>query len=54
MARAKSNDEIAQATKDFLFCRFDPDDLEAQLAMSFILASEKKGRRVKVGSADGT
>ena len=49
-----SHDEIAQASEHFLSCRFDLDDLEAQLAMSFILASEKKGRRVKVGSADGT
>ena len=28
-----SHDEIAQARQDFLSSRFDPDDLEAQLAM---------------------
>jgi len=27
-----SHDEIAQASEHFLSCRFDPDDLEAQLA----------------------
>ena len=27
-----SHDEIAQARENFLSCRFDPDDLEAQLA----------------------
>ena len=27
-----SHDEIAQASEHFLPCRFDPDDLEAQLA----------------------
>jgi hypothetical protein len=27
-----SNDEVAQATKDFLTCRFDPNNLEPQLA----------------------
>jgi hypothetical protein len=27
-----SNDEVTEARKEFLSCRLDPDDLEAQLA----------------------
>ena len=31
---ARANDNIAQACRDFLSCRFDPDDLETQLKLS--------------------
>jgi hypothetical protein len=35
-----SHDEIAQATKDFVSCRFNPNNLETQLAkLSHLLAS---------------
>ena len=50
-----SHDEIAQASEHFLSCRFDPDDLEAQLAIlthSGIRTNSERG--VKGGSVDGT
>ena len=47
--RRTSHDEIAQASEHFLSCRFDPDDLEAQLAKLSHFGIEQE-RGVKSGS----